>query len=230
MASIVITGANRGIGLELTRQYSANGDNVYACCRTPEQATELNQLADSATRSISIVSLDVTIPSSISALSIAVDDSPIDILLNNAGVMGGEKQSAFDMDYDGWLDAFAVNTIGPFRVVEALIDNVKLSKSPKIVTISSQMGSLNRKSTGSYAYRSTKAAVNKVMQVMAEELRQDGIVVCPVHPGWVRTNMGGPNAEITVEESAQGIRTLIDQLTLSDTGKFFKWNGELHDW
>ncbi len=230
MNTVLITGANRGIGLELVRQYADAGDTVLACCRTPTEAKDLQALAAEHDARVSIHQLDVTDPESVNALREDIGDQPIDILINNAGVIGGDQQSAFDMDYDNWQDALAVNTIGPFRVVEALIDAVRKSANPKIITVSSQMGALSRKSKGSYAYRSSKAAVNKVMHVLAEDLRDEEIIVCPVHPGWVQTQMGGPNAEITPEESASGLRKWIAGLTLADSGQFFKWNGERHEW
>ena len=134
------------------------------------------------------------------------------------------------MDYAGWTDAFATNTIGPFRVIEALIENIKRAETPKIITFSGQLGSLNRKGGGSYAYKSSKAAVNKVMQVLAEDLKDEGIIVCPVHPGWVRTDMGGQQADLSPAESASGLRQWIASLTLEDSGLFFKWSGERHEW
>jgi len=131
------------------------------------------------------------------------------------------------MDYAGWLEAFKVNTLGPYRVSTALVAHLSRSSNPRIVTLSSQMGSLSRQSTGSYGYRSSKAAVNKVMQVLALELRDKGIIVCPVHPGWVRTEMGGGEADISVEESAQGLVSLIDRLTMEHSGRFWTWSGPL---
>ena len=146
--------------------------------------------------------------------------------------LGGDHQRLNDMDYAAWADTFEINTIAPFRVATALVPNLKQEKSarPRLITISSQMGSLNRQSTGAYIYRSSKAAVNKVMQVMALELHSDGIIVCPVHPGWVRTDMGGPSADISAEESARGLTHLISGLTIDDSGKFFQWNSEEHAW
>lgn len=196
----------------------------------PEDAEELHALAADSDEKISIHRLDVTDPKSVDSLRADIGDKTIDILINNAGVMGGDQQSAFDMDYNGWQDVFAINTLGPFRVIEALIDAVKKSTSPKIITVSSYMGTMGSNSTGSYAYRSSKAAVNKVMHVLAEDLRGDGIIVVPVHPGWVKTEMGGPNADIDVEESAGSLRKLIAGLTQADSGQFFKWNGERHEW
>jgi len=228
METVVITGANRGIGLELTRQFLAKGNKVYAGCRAPEQATELSKLAGSS--DLHIRTLDVTNSDDISALRDQLEGKAIDILINNAGIMGGDRQSISDMDYAAWREAFEVNTLAPFHVTTALKPSLSLSSKPRVATISSQMGSLNRKSKGAFAYRSSKAAVNKVMQVLALELAQEGIIVCPVHPGWVRTDMGGPSGEISARESAEGLVKLINNLTMEHSGRFWTWNGAEHDW
>ncbi len=229
MDTVLITGANRGIGFELTRQYLNAGAQVIAACRDPNKADALQQLTSQA-RPPSVEQLDVTKQDSVDALASKLDGTPLDVVINNAGIMGGNRQSLDTMDYDAWADTFSVNTIAPFRVSTAFLPNLKMADRPRIITISSQMGSLNRQSTGAYIYRSSKAAVNKVMQVMALELKNYGIIVCPVHPGWVRTDMGGPTADISPQESAKGLFDLISELTIKDTGKFFSWNGEEHDW
>ena len=134
------------------------------------------------------------------------------------------------MDYAAWAKAFEVNTIAPFRITTAFQRNLQRSKSPRVVTLSSQMGSLNSKNTGSIAYRSSKAAVNKVMQVLAHEFEAIGITVCAIHPGCVRTDMGGNNADIAVEECGAGILKFVDQLNMSHTGQFWTWEGEKLPW
>jgi NAD(P)-dependent dehydrogenase (short-subunit alcohol dehydrogenase family) len=134
------------------------------------------------------------------------------------------------MDYARWLRTIEINTMAPFRLTTALRGNLRQSARPRVVTLSSQMGSLQRQGKGSVAYRSSKAAVNKVMQVLAIELREDGIVVCPVHPGWVRTDMGGPTADISVDDSARGLHAWIDSLAMEHSGRFWTWNGQEHPW
>ena len=228
METVVITGANRGIGLELTRVFLSKDFHVIASCRRPDQASELQALAES--KELEIHELDVTDASSISAFSSALSDITVDMLINNAGVFGGERQSLNSMDYDIWLETFNVNTIAPFHVTIALKNNLKKAERPRVVTLSSQMGSLSRKSTDYYAYRSSKAALNKVMQVMALELKEDNIIVCPVHPGWVRTDMGGAEADITAQESASGLYQLIDSLTMEQSGRFWTWQRDEHPW
>jgi NAD(P)-dependent dehydrogenase (short-subunit alcohol dehydrogenase family) len=231
METILITGANRGIGLELTRQYLKKKSRVIAACRTPNRAESLVPLKASFPDTLHVYPLEVTADDSVKSLADAIRNETIDVLINNAGISGGEKQDLREMDYSRWALTLAVNTIAPFRVSVALLDNLRRSKKPRLITLSSQLGSMLRAtSTGYYAYRSSKAAVNKVMQGLAVDLRSENIIVCPVHPGWVQTDMGGAKADLTVQESASGLIALIDRLELSDSGRFFNWNGEEHPW
>jgi len=231
METILITGANRGIGLELTRQYLKKKSRVLAACRIPERAQSLSELKHSNPDTLRVYPLEVTDDFSVKSLANEIRNETVDVLINNAGISGGEKQDIREMDYSRWALTLAVNTISPFRVSVALLDNLRRSKQPRIITLSSQLGSMLRAtSTGYFAYRSSKAAVNKVMQGLAGDLRSENIIVCPVHPGWVQTDMGGAGADLTVQESASGLIALIDRLELSDSGRFFKWNGEEHPW
>lgn len=227
METVCITGANRGIGLELVRKFADAGYQVIACCRRPDDAKELLQLKGP---SVSIHELDVTNADHIHTLISELDDAPIDVLINNAGIMGGDRQAVSDIDTEAWSNAFDVNTIAPFRLLAALEKNLQLADNPRAVTISSQMGSLARNTPGSVIYRSSKAAVNKAMQVAALELKSKGITVCVMHPGWVRTEMGGPNASISAKQSADGLFNVITGLTISDTGSFLTWDGNVHPW
>src|SRR4051812_1085869 len=231
METVLITGANRGIGLELTRQYLKKQTRVLATCRSPESARSLSELQKSYPETLQIFPLEVTDQHSVKTLSESIRGEAIDVLINNAGISGGEHQDIQHMDYSRWALTFAVNTIAPFRVTVALLDNLRRSRRPRIITLSSQLGSMLRPTfTGNYAYRSSKAAVNKVMQGLAVDLRPENIIVCPVHPGWVQTDMGGAKADLTVQESASGLIQTIDRLQLSDSGHFLKWNGEEHPW
>ena len=229
MPTVLITGANRGIGLELTRQYAARGDTVFALCRSPNSAAALNHLAGESGGRVAIYAVDVSDEDSIRAAGAAIGGQPIDILINNAGISGGSDQSLGDVDTADWIEAFKVMVIGPFRVVQTFFGNLKKVKNPKIVTITSQMGASTWAMGGSYAYGSAKAAVNRVMIALAHDLKDQAIVNL-VHPGWVRTDMGGPNADISAEESAAGIRKVIASVTAGDSGKFYKWNGDIHAW
>jgi NAD(P)-dependent dehydrogenase (short-subunit alcohol dehydrogenase family) len=231
METIVISGANRGIGRELTRRFLQAGKRVIAGCRHPDQAEALRNLADAGGK-LEIAQLDVADAASVAALGKMLKGQAVDVLMNNAGVMGGEHQSLKDMDYSAWLRTFEINTLAPFRLAATLLPNLKLSKCARIVTVSSQMGAfaMEGMGVGHYAYCSAKTAVSRTMQIMAAELKADGIIVCPVHPGWVRTDMGGPNAEISVEESGGGLFRLIENLTLAQSGRFWRWDGSEHPW
>lgn len=231
METIVISGANRGIGLELVRRFLLAGKHVVAGCRHPDHAEELRDLADTGGR-LQILQLDVGDAGSVATFSKALKGQVVDVLVNNAGISGGKHQSLNDMDYAAWLHTFEINTLAPFRLASTLLPNLKLSRRARIVTVSSQMGAfaMAEMGVGHYAYCSAKTAVSRTMQLLATELKADGIIVCPVHPGWVRTDMGGPNAEISVEESGGGLFRLIENLTLAQSGRFWRWDGSEHPW
>jgi NAD(P)-dependent dehydrogenase (short-subunit alcohol dehydrogenase family) len=230
VANIVITGASRGIGLELARQYGDAGDRVYAYARSPESAEALNTLSAGSGGGVTVHRMDVGDGSSIETGARVLGDQPLDVLINNAGVVGGKVQSLQQIDFDDWIDAFKVMTIGPFRVVQAFLQNLKAAEHPKILTVTSQLAASTWPMGGFYAYASAKAGVNKVMQALALDLKGENIAVAMVHPGWVKTDMGGPNAQITPEESASGIRRVVEGLSPAETGRFYKWNGEGHSW
>ena len=230
MSNVLITGSNRGIGLALTRLYAQRGDTVFACCRTPTKADELQALASN--HSVDVVALDVGDEGSVAALASHLADTPIDILINNAGVKGGEpeQQTAVRMDFSAWAEAFNVNSMGPARVMQALLPALERSENPKVMNITSQLGALSLDLPFSLAYSASKAALNKFMRLAAIELKPQGIAIGLIHPGWVKTDMGGPGAQITPAESAAGIARVIDQLSLDNTGGFWKWNGSRHEW
>jgi NAD(P)-dependent dehydrogenase (short-subunit alcohol dehydrogenase family) len=213
----------------MATQYARDGDAVLACCRDPQSADALNALARQSDGHVTVHAMDVADENSIRAAAKAIGDCPIDILINNAGIKGGEHQTLDDIDTADWIEAFQVMVIGPFRVTQAFLGNLKKSSDPKIVTITSQIGASTWPMGGSYVYASAKAAVNRVMIAAARDLK-DQVTVNLVHPGWVRTDMGGPNADITAEESAAGIRKVIASVTRGDSGKFYKWNGDIHPW
>jgi NAD(P)-dependent dehydrogenase (short-subunit alcohol dehydrogenase family) len=231
MQTVLITGANRGIGLELARSYAASGDRVLACCREPEQAAALQALAK-AHANVTVYGVRVSDGASVAALARRIGDLPIDVLINNAGMAGPpiQKQSLEEMDFEGWAETFAVNTMAPLRMLQAFRKNLAAGKNPRAVTITSQMGAIAFPMPVMYAYCSSKGAVNKVMKMAADALKREGITVLLVHPGFVKTDMGGPNAEITPEESAAGIASVIANASLASTGRFLKWTGEEHPW
>jgi NAD(P)-dependent dehydrogenase (short-subunit alcohol dehydrogenase family) len=231
MPSALITGANRGIGLEFARQYVSDGWQVYAACRDPDSASELRRLADGSSHNLKVMALDVTNPSSIKAAAAELDGQPIDLLINNAGVMGARDQTIGNIDYDAWAKVLDANTMGPMRVSEAFVDHVARSQRKLIITLTSGMGSLTDNSSGgSIAYRSSKAAVNMVMRSLAIDLAPRGITCVVVNPGWVRTDMGGRHATLTATDSVKRLRRLIETLGPAQSGKFFNYDGHEYAW
>ncbi len=228
MANVLITGANRGIGLELVKLYADRGDTVLACCRNPSEASALEKVSGA----VEVLEVQVSDGASVAALARTLAGRPVDILINNAGTMGPapERQNVQSMDFEGWAETFEVNTLAPVRVMQALMPNLKASGDPRLVTITSQMGALSLDMPVAYAYCSSKAALNKFMKMAALELGREGINVCVIHPGWVQTDMGGPNADITPRESAEGIVRTIDGLNADNNGSFWTWKGEVHGW
>jgi NAD(P)-dependent dehydrogenase (short-subunit alcohol dehydrogenase family) len=231
MPSTLITGANRGLGLEFARQYLADGWQVYAACRSPASASELHRLAEGSGGKLQILTMDVTDPVSIHAAVRGLDGLTIDLLLNNAAIIGPRNQTIGNIDYEAWAEAFAVNTMGPMRVSEAFVEHVAKSDLKLIVALTSGMASIaDNTSGGSVVYRSTKAAMNMVMRSLAVDLAPRGIVCAVVNPGWVQTDMGGPNATQQPSESIGKLRRLIATLGPEQSGKFFNHTGREYPW
>lgn len=228
MAVVLITGANRGIGLALVKAYAGRRDKVFAATRASSDRTELDALAEAHPKWIEIIEMDVADAAEIGRVRRRLEAEPIDVLINNAGISGPERQSATDMDYDGLADTFNINTIAPLRVANAFLANVKAAKG-KIITLSSQMGATGA-SSDSLAYRVSKQAVNRLMRALATELKPQGIPVLIVHPGWVKTDMGGEGAPLSPEDSAAQMLKLIDKFDIASTGRFLAWNGKELAW
>lgn len=230
MSVVLITGANKGVGLELTRIYANAGDTVLACCRNPEAANDLKTLGSE--QDVKVLGVQVSEDASVKAMAEEVGQGPVDLLINNAGMLGPayDKQTVFNMDFDGWAETFNVNAIAPVRVMNALMPNLKAASGAKVVSITSQMGAISLDMTVAYAYCTSKAALNKYMKMAALELAKENILVSVIHPGWVRTDMGGPNADLTPLESATGIANVIGKLNAANNGSFWKWDGEEHAW
>jgi NAD(P)-dependent dehydrogenase (short-subunit alcohol dehydrogenase family) len=225
--SVLITGAGRGIGLEFARQYAETGWQVHATCREPKSASELLTLPGEVT----VHKLDVTHPKQIGHLQRELEGVPIDLLINNAGVIGPRERSIGNMDYDAWEEVLRINTLAPIRIAEAFLDNVLASDKKLIVSITSVYGSIgSNNSGGSYVYRSSKAALNAAMRSLAIDLQDEGVTVVVFHPGWVRTDMGGPNATVTPQDSVAGMRALIDLLKPSQSGHFYGYDGAEIPW
>ena len=226
MSRVLITGASRGIGAELARQYAAAGDDVIACVRDPDAAPGIDEIRDS----VSVQTMDTGSPDSIAAAAGAIGNGAIDVVINNAGAVGGMRQSVDDLDVEEWHRSLDVNTIGPLLIARAFKANLAASGNGKLMNVTSQLAASTWPMGGMYIYSSTKAGLCKVAQALAIDWRDEPITVALMHPGWVKTDMGGPNAAITPEESASGIRDVIAGLTRADSGKFYKWNGEIHPW
>jgi NAD(P)-dependent dehydrogenase (short-subunit alcohol dehydrogenase family) len=228
MANIVIAGANRGIGLALTELYAGLGDHVFALCRNPDRADKLNELAKSQAGLITVGQVDFADGASIDRAANSIGSVPVDLLLNVGGIIRLESGPE-DRNFDNWRDSFEVMVIGPFHMTQALLGNLERAKG-KVLTVSSQVGASTWDIGGYYSYAAAKAAVNRAMKSLSVDLKPRGIAVGVVHPGYVLTDMGGPDAEITPQESAQGICGVAGRLNLENTGSFWKWNGEPHPW
>jgi len=226
MPTVLITGANRGIGLELARQYAAAGWDVIGCCRKPKEADALKALKGN----VEVKALDVAKPASITRLAAALKGRPIDVLLNNAGILG--RRAGFGKaESKEFLGVMQVNVLGPLLMAESFWPLVKRSKLKKIVAITSGMGSISGGANGgSYAYRSSKAALNMIMKNLGNDLSAKGITTAAISPGWVKTDMGGKSAPLAVGDSAAGIIKVIAGLDESRSGGFFNYNGDVIPW
>jgi len=233
MERIVITGANRGLGLEFVRQYAEAGARVFACCRDPGKAQELADLEDQTEGRVTRFRLDVTDPDAIDLLRgelRTTDDGDIDVLINNAGVSPrGER--LHNIEAGDMLGVLHVNTVAPLMLIRSLHPCLRHARYPRVVNISSSMGSLIHKDYGRhYSYAASKAALNMVTRAAAHDLADDGIVVVSLHPGWVQTDLGGAEATLSPRESVQGMRKVIRRLGVRDSGSFLTWKGTTHDW
>jgi len=229
--SILITGSNRGLGLQMVKQSVKNGWRVFACCRHPSNADELIKVASLTPGQVSVHVLDVADTAQIQALAYELRNTPIDWLINNAGVYGSMEHQFGNTDEADWLKTFQINTIGPMKVTEAFISNLESGSEKKVATLSSKMGSMeDNTSGGSYIYRSSKAALNAVVKSLSFDLKDKNITCLVMHPGWVRTDMGGPNGEIDVAESVVKMFDTIEQSSLKNSGDFFDIDGSVIPW
>jgi NAD(P)-dependent dehydrogenase (short-subunit alcohol dehydrogenase family) len=236
VTSILITGANRGIGLEFARQYAAEGWEVFACCRNPGAAAQLDEIA-AANGRLRVTALDVTDSDSIAALARELSDRPLDVLINNAGIIGPTPipeniglQHFGSIDYALWERVLRTNTLAPICMAEALLPNLEAGGQKKVVTLSSTVGSLAERDTPAMAYATSKAALNKALRLLAGVLRERGISVGIYCPGYVQTRMDFGGADLTPRESVAGLRRLIDDLRPERSGEFLRYNGERIAW
>ncbi|KKJ76829.1 short-chain dehydrogenase [Kiloniella litopenaei] len=226
MPSVLITGANKGIGLAFAQSFAVDGWKVHACCRQPDKAKGLQGIEGD----ISIHKLDVTDGLRVASVARGMLDEKIDILINNAGYYG-PRLGFGEIDYEDWAHTFQVNTMAPLRMVENFIEHVAGSERKLIVNVSSKMGSVaENEGGGAYVYRSSKAALNVVTKSLAVDLKEQGVTVICVHPGHVQTDMGGEQAPLTISKSVSGLRKLIGKVTHEQTGQFFNYDGTIIPW
>ncbi len=223
MANIVITGANRGIGLALAKLYEARGDSVTAVCR--ESSDEIEEIADQV-----LSDIDVTNEEQLPGIAVVLDkilDEPIDVLINNAGLFTNE--TLHDLDSDRIRAQFEVNAVAPLMVTRELLP--LMAEGTKIANITSRMGSIEDNTSGAYyGYRASKAALNAIGKSLANDLKEHGVMVAQIHPGFVQTRMVGFNGDISPEQAAAGIAARIDELTLETSGGFWHSNGQQLPW
>jgi NAD(P)-dependent dehydrogenase (short-subunit alcohol dehydrogenase family) len=222
--TVLVTGANRGLGLEFARQYKEAGWWVIGTARNPDDAEELKALG------VQVVQLDVADQASVDRMAAELEGRPIDLLINNAGIF--PRVSKIDeIDFDDYERTLAVNTLGPVRVTRALLPNLRQGSLKTIAGLSSNLGSIAENERGSfYGYRESKAALNMFTRSLASELSDESFICVVIRPGWVQTDMGGPNANLTPEESITGMREVIANLSTADSGTYWNYDGSQIAW
>ena len=222
MPTVFITGANRGLGFEFAKQYAADRWRVIAACRDPVKAEALSAVEGD----VQVETMDVDDDASVASLSDKLKDEAIDLLINNAGIYGPKHLSAEDMDYEAWGRVLRTNTMSPFRVTMAFLQQVRNSDQKIIATLSSKMGSLNENQDGGeYIYRSSKAALNAALKGLSYDLADAGIRIVLMHPGWASTDMGGPSAPLLPADGVAGLRKVLAGIKDGETGVFYDYNG-----
>lgn len=240
MQRILITGSNRGIGLELTRRYLERGEQVFATCRQPQAAADLNQLAAQYPDRLSILALEVTDEAAIAECvrQVSAQTDALDMLINNAGILpGGVAAREANIGTFGQLEAaamlhvFEVNSVAPVMVAQAFAGLLRQGQQPRLINVSSDAGSITMRNKGcDYSYPASKAALNMLTRCLSGDLRGDDVIVVSMHPGFIKTDMGGPNARLTLDEAIPEMMRVMDGLTLEDTGQFFNWDGKSVPW
>ena len=226
MPTVLITGAGRGLGLEFARQYAADGWSVIGTVRDAAKASALAKLGES----VEVHRLELTDRAAILRLAAKLKGRPIDVLINNAGVYGGRGRSLEGLEWDEWIATMTTNAFAPYALTVALADNLAAGSKKLVLMMTSRMGSIGGNTGGSYAYRSSKAALNLITTGLACDLRGRGIAVICAHPGWVRTDMGGPGAPVDPKASVDGLRAVIGRSGLAASGRFFNYDGGEIPW
>jgi len=230
MATVFITGTNRGIGLEFVRQYISRGDKVIATCRNLEAATDLKELS-AIHENLILLEQDVGNHESLASTVEQLGADAIDVFINNAGVYGTKGVQFGDVKAKDWLDVLNINTVAPLLLTQVLIDNLRKGKDKKLVYLTSKMGSIDDNSGGgNYVYRSSKTALNQVVKSISVDLANEGFIAAVLHPGWVLTDMGGPNALIDATRSVSGMISVIDNLQPEQSGGFYNYDGNSIPW
>lgn len=229
MSTVLITGSNRGLGLEFVRQYLDKGWKVLAACRDPQQASELIELSNAG--HVELLKLDVASEKDINALGKTLDGRAIDHLILNAGVLGDDCAKLGEMTQSKWLEVLNINTVAPALLIQALRENVAASEHKTIVGISTRVASIGDNGSGNmYSYRTSKAALNQILVSAAKNLAEQGVKTVAVHPGWVQTDMGGKDATFTPQESVAGIINVAESMTLETSGSFRVFDGSAIEW
>ena len=230
MANILVTGANRGIGIEFVGQYLNEGNEVIATYRNENSSMDLIKMGNERSN-LKLLQLDVSSNKSLNSFAENLGDSPIDIFINNAGVYGPRNSSFGNVDEENWIPAIKINAIAPILLTQLIIKNIRSGADKKLIFVTSKMGSIDdNKGGGAYVYRSSKTALNAVVKSLSVDLENEGIVVALIHPGWVKTDMGGPNALIDKDTSVRGMTEVISNLDISSTGNFYNYDGSIIPW
>jgi NAD(P)-dependent dehydrogenase (short-subunit alcohol dehydrogenase family) len=222
--SVLITGANRGIGLEFVKQLQHKGYDIFATARKPSKAKALNALG------VKVFQLDVTDQSSIDRLAKSFDNKSLDILINNAGILSVKDMVLENVDFELFERTFKVNTLGPLRMIKSLIGNLEKGHNKTVINISSDLSSIANSDGQFYSYRTSKSGLNQINKILSEEFKSKGFIFTVFHPGWVQTDMGGKDALLTPTESVSGMIKVIEELTRNDNGKFYDLNGKVLPW
>ena len=222
--TVLVTGANRGLGLEFVKQLQMEGYKVIGTARKPDSASELKATG------ARVEQLDVANQSSVDALANTLKGVAIDILINNAGMANRVDSSLDTLDFDAMERTFQVNSVGPLRVIQALLPNLEAGQKKTIVNITSRLGSIELSTGGLYSYRTSKTALNQINKIVSVELAPRGFTSIVMHPGWVKTDMGGAEAPVAIPDSISGMLKVIDGLSVDKTGKFFNFDGEELPW
>ena len=230
MATILVTGANRGLGIEFVEQYLNEGNEVIATYRSENSSIDLFEMGNERSN-LKLLQLDVSSNKSLDSFAENLGNSPIDIFINNAGVYGPRNSSFGNVDEENWIPAIKINAIAPVLLTQLIIKNIRAGTDKKLIYITSKMGSIDdNKGGGAYVYRSSKTALNAVVKSLSVDLKNENIAVALIHPGWVKTDMGGPNALIDKDTSVRGMTEVISNLDISSTGNFFNYDGTIIPW